>query len=294
MAGPGRPRTTIDEFNLDKTATSTTVPKPRREPTKYTFMLVGDFPVDKENGVIRYPPRIMLNNEALVWDEDRKEARTARLLNGVPTIWKDEQEKISESYARNNRPDMVFSAGKLVVPAIEKNKIKFLMLRPDFKDVKVQTKQVKTKYMLVDTYANESKSFDALMKQLEAVNLAKETEMEELIPHYKHLGGNMMNQDGEIMSDEGVRASYIKLAQEKPALFLKTYDNPIVKMFGLVRMAFEKDLIVFVDGQCSWNDTKAFICQVPSEYTNKVADYLAQLMLLKEGEELRARLEKLK
>lgn len=291
MAGPGRPRQALDEFVIEHKVPTT--PKPKKEPTKYTFMLVGDFPIDKENGTIRYPPRFIINNEALVWDENRKEARTARVLNGVGTIWKDEQEKISENYARSNRVDFVFVNGKLIMPAINKNHVMYLMLRSDFQDAKVKTKQVKPKYMLVDTYANEAKSLEIRLKQMEAIKLAMETEMDDLIPHFKHLGGIMKNQEGDDMSDEGLRAAYMKIAEEKSTLFLNTYNNPIVKMFGLVRNAFEKNLITFVDGQCSWNDTKTFICQVPSEYNNKVADYLAQLMLLPDGAELRSRLENL-
>lgn len=294
MAGPGRPRATIDEFNLDKTVTPPTAPKPRREPTKYTFELVGDFPIDKENGTIRYPPRVLINNECLVWDEKTGTSRMARLLRGIPTIWRDEQDKVLPGYANNNKVEFWIINGKLVVPAIEKQSIQYLMLRNDFQGVKVQARAVKARYKLVDTYTNENKALELRIEQMEAVKLAMETELEDLIPHFKHLGGNMTNSEGEVMSDEGVRAAYMKLAEDKPKLFMKTYDNPIVKMFGYVRNAFEKNLITFVDGQCSWTDTKVFICQVPGEYTNKVADYLAQLMLLPEGLELRSRLENLK
>jgi hypothetical protein len=288
---PGRPRQQTDDLDLNvKNNTSTDRPK-KTEPTRFTFELIGDFKKDPENGTIRYPPLIIVNNEDLLYDEDTKQTRQARVLRGVSSIWRDEQEKITESYAKNNRVMFEFHKGKLIVPAIEKNYIKYLMMRSDFVDCKVKARQVKARYRLVDTYSNETKALQIRMRQMEAVKLAMDTEIDDLIPHYKHLGGIMVNDYGDVLSDEGLRASYMKLAEEKPKLFIDTYNNPVIKMFGLVRTAFENNLITYVDGQCAWNDTKTFICQVPHDYKDRVADYLAELMLTKEGVEIRSRLE---
>jgi hypothetical protein len=177
---------------------------------------------------------------------------------------------------------------------MEKNHILYLMLRADFDGCKTPTKNVKKRYKLVDTYAMEAASYEKRLKQIEAITLANETDVDDIIPHYKHLGGNMKNQDGDDLSDEGLRSAYIKLAEEKTKLFLDTYNNPIVKMFGLVRAGFENNLISFVDGQCSWTDTKTFICQVPPEEAGRVADFLAKRMLTDDGAELRFRLENIK
>ena len=295
---PGRPKQNMSDDEILTSSLGVTPPvkkeRPKREPEKVVFELVGDFKRDPENGTIKYPPQHIVNNEHTCWDEEKGVIRQARVLRGVATIWRDEQDKITESYARQNRVEFHFINGKLTVPSMEKNHILYLTLRSDFTGCKKPTKNIRPRYKLVDTFAAEAASYEKMMKQMEARNLANEADIEDVIPHFKHLGGNMKNQEGEDLSDDGLRAAYIKLAEEKTKLFLDTYNNPIVKMFGLVRLAFEKNLISFVDGQCTWNDTKTFICQVPPEEASRVADFLAKRMLTNEGVELRSRLENLK
>jgi hypothetical protein len=293
---PPRNNMTEEEKLAELTGKKTVEKKerPKKEPTKVVFQLVGDFKRDQENGTIKYPPKVIINNEYPCYCDVKKEIRQARVLRGISTIWRDEQEKISDRYANENRVLFEFVNGKLIVPTIEKNHIKYLKLRADFKDCERPTKNVNPKYMLVDTYASESAAYEKRQKQLEAMALANEADYEDLIPHFKHLGGNIINQEGEEMSDEGLRAAYIRLAEEKTDLFLKTFDNPVVKMYGLVRKGFEQNLITYVDGQCSWGDTKTFICQIPEKYSMRVSDYLAELMLTQDGVELRSRLESIK
>lgn len=297
---PGRPPKTPDDKDefaplASEIAKVNRQFKPKSKPEKktVTFMLVGDFKKD-EQGNVKYPPAYIINNEYPVYDEDRKEERTARVLNGISTIWRDEQEKVDPNYAKNNKVLFHFTNGKLVIPTLYAHHIKYLRLRADFAGCKNPLKNVKIRYKEVDTEANELKAYELMERRHDAVRKALDADYEDAIAHFKHLGGNIMNDEGNELTEEGFRSAYVKLAEEKTELFLKSYDNPVVKMFGLVRLGFEQNKIVFVDGQVSWADTNTFICQVPADRQGQVSDYLAQLMLTPEGLELRGRLQQLK
>ena len=298
--GAGRPPKTpdqIDEFApLAGEIKKANKPyRPRLERKSVTFRLVGDFRKD-ESGNIKYPQTYIINNEYPLWDEDRKAERTARVLRGVSSIWRDEQNEknITEKYAQANKVEFVFTNGKLTIPTMQQHHIEYLRKRADFKGCKNPCKNVKIRFEEVDTEANELKAFEEMEKRQDAIRKALDSDYEDAIAHFKHLGGNMMNDEGNELSEEGFRSAYVRLAEQKTDMFLKTYDNPFVKMFGLVRLGFEQNKLTFVDGQVSWTDTKTFICQVPADKQGQVSDFLAQMMLTKDGMELRSRLEQLK
>ena len=274
-------------------------PKARKEPENYIFEMVGDFPKDPENGTIRYPYWGMQNSQ-LVYDEETGTTRMARLIRGHSSIWVDDQKDLDEKYVARNKPNLAFNNGQLVIPAADKNTIKFLMLRSDFAGCKQPAVNMKTRYRLIDTEGEESKRLELKKKIKDAHDKAWAASMEDLIPHAKFLGITFTNAKGLDKTPEALRADYVDKAQgaglkderaieQQVDLFLRTYQNPKVKMYGLVKKAFEQDIIVFIDGQAIWNDTKVVICQVPHD--KNVADYLAEMMLTKEGAELKARLE---
>jgi hypothetical protein len=264
-----------------------------KEPENYIFQMVGKFPKDSRSGATRYPG-LQLSNCQIVYDEETNSQRTARLLRGIPNIWQDEQkDNITEKMAARLKPDLSFNNGQLIIPATNKSTVMFLQLCSDFEGCKHPVNNRKIRYRLLDTEAAEAKLLELKKIKKEASDLAWKTPMDALTPHAKYLGINSVNEEGLPKSDDAMRADYVDKAEAQPALFLKTYNNPKVKMYGFVKKAFEGNVIIYVDGQAQWTDTKAVICQVPYEKQNNVADYLAELMLTKEGMELKTRLETL-
>lgn len=274
-------------------------PRVKKQPENYLFEMVGQFAKDPENGTIRYP-YLGLENTSLVYDEETGTTRMARLIRGYSSLWIDDQKDLDEKFVARNRPNLSFSNGQLIVPATDHNTVKFLMLRSDFEGCKRPATNRKARYKLIDTEKEEVERLELEKKIKDAYDKAWEAPMEELIPHAKFLGISMTNHKGLGKTEEALRADYVHKAQGRGLktereiesavdLFLRTYQNPKVKMYGLVKTAFEKDMIVFIDGQAIWNDTKVVICQVPEG--KNVADYLSELMLTKDGAGLRSRLE---
>lgn len=295
MAGPGRPPKNIQDLNDvlspgGEIQETEVVEKPKRKThtDSYIFEMVGQFAKDPENGTIRYPG-LTLRSSALVYDEVTNTNRAARVIRGHHSIWVDEQKDIDQKYADRNKPNLTFSNGQLVVPAGDKNTIKFLQLCSDFEGCKKPTENRKIRFKLINTEAEESQRLEGKKKIKDAYDKAWGAPMEELIPHAKFLGISMTNSKGLEKTEDALRADYVDKAQAQPELFLRTFNNPKVKMYGLVKKAFETDMIVFVDGQAIWNDTKTVICQVP--HGKNAPEYLSELMLTKEGMELKSRLE---
>jgi hypothetical protein len=192
---------------------------------------------------------------------------------------------------RKNPVSLVFSEGRLVVSALDTNTVEYLMLCSDFEGCEKPAQNRKTRYKLLDTEAAEAKELERKKKQKDAVDMAWKSNMADLIVHYTYLGGSLYNAQGEEKSENGLRSDYVKKAEEQYELFLKTVSNPVVKMHMLVKKAFEKTVIIYIDGQCLWADTQAYICQVPVSYQSNVAGYLAELMLTNDGKAIRSRLE---
>lgn len=295
MAKVGRPPGSIQDLNATlngegEIQETEVVERPKRKTQldSYIFEMVGNFPKDPENGTIRYPG-LTLRSSALVYDEVTNTNRSARVIRGHSSIWVDEQKDIDQKYADRNKPNLTFSNGQLVIPAGDTNTIKFLQLCSDFEGCKRPTENRKIRFKLINTEAEESQRLEGKKKIKDAYDKAWQTPMEDLIPHAKYLGISMTNNKGLEKTEDALRADYVDKAQAQPDLFLRTYNNPKVKMYGLVKKAFETDMIVFVDDQAIWNDTKTVICQVPQG--KPAPDYLAELMLTKEGMELKSRLE---
>lgn len=302
----GRPRNEIAELNslvpeteaqekkaeaLSDTLEITEKDKAPKERTEYKFQQVGNFPKDS-NGVVRYPT-LSLSNSQSVYDKKTGSTRQARVLNGVATIWQDEQDKIPEKTAQRLAPDLKFVDGMLRVPAMKKNIVDFLMLCSDFEGCENPTANRKIRYRLLDTEADEAKILAMKMKQKNAIDLAWKASVADMKVHFQYLGGSLTNDYGEKKSDDGIRTEYVKIAEDmsRVPLFLKTVNNPIVKMHMLVQQAFKSTQIIMVDGQILWADTKKFICQIPPTHQDKPADYLAEMMLSQEGRDLRVQLQ---
>src|SRR5881628_3927199 len=161
MAGPGRPPKSISDLDAQLGFNGeilTVEPPPKKEkqkePESYTFEMVGTFPRDQQSRTIRYPG-LQLTNCQVVYDEEAKVQRTARLLRGIQSIWLDEQKDIPEKMAARNKPNLSFDNGQLIVPAHDKNTIKYLMLCSDFEGCKFPVINRKPRYRLVDTQAEE-------------------------------------------------------------------------------------------------------------------------------------------
>lgn len=266
--------------------------KKKKAPTEYVFQLTAKF---YSNSIYsQYPENYMLKNTDIIYDEDTKTERNIRYLEGVSTIWEEEQSHLSDA-KKNQRPDVRFVKGFLRVPANKPSLIEFLTKSNMFDKKTNRMAGSRSVYTMLDFEAQEEKEIVKTERRMEAMKIAMDAPEEIMIPHAKYLGVKFVNSYGVERGNRAIRMDYIGVADKNSETFIKTYNNPLVKVQYLVSKAIQTNIIDVssMKGQASWGDTKKFIAQIPdnkdaltflSEYslTEKGKDFYAQLKTLGE------------
>ncbi len=106
-----------------------------------------------------------------------------------------------------------------------------------------------------------------------------------MIPHAQFLGIRLKNQYSEDRSDKGVRVDYLDFADKNPDTFIKTYNNPLVKVQYTLKKAINIGMIDLMTsrGQAIWGDTKKFIAQIPDK--QDPVKFLSEFCLTEKGKD---------
>lgn len=268
------------------------LPKQKKEPKEYVFQLTAKF--YSNSAYSQYPENYLLKNTDIIYDEETKTERNIKYLEGVSTIWEEEQQHLSDS-KKNQRPDIRFVKGFLRVPSNKPSLIEFLTRSNMFDKKSNRMAGTRSIYTMLDFEAQEEKEIVKTERRMEAMKIAMDASEDIMIPHAKYLGIKFVNNYGVERSTRGIRMDYIGVADKNAETFIKTYNNPLVKVQYLVSKAISTNIIDIssMKGQASWGDTKKFIAQIPdnkeplvflSEYslTEKGKDFYAQLKHLGE------------
>ena len=269
-----------------------TAPK-KKQPKEYVFQLVGKFYVNSPNK-LPYPESFMVKNTDIIYDEETQTERNIRYLEGVSTIYEDEQEHLSDSKKRQ-RPDIRFINGFLKVPTNKPSLIDFLLKSNMYDKKKNRMNGSIAVYTMLDFEAQEEKEVENTERRMDAMKMAMDAPEEIMVPHAKYLGIKFINQHGIERALRAVRVDYLNFADKNPDTFIKSYNNPLVKVHYIVSNAVKIGMIDVgsIKGQAVWGDTKKFIAQIPdgkdpinflSEFslTEKGKDFFSQLKAMSE------------
>jgi hypothetical protein len=256
----------------------------KREPTEYIFQLINKV-YYAAPGKIPYPENYFVRNTDVIFDEETETERNIRYLEGVNTIFEDEQEHLSET-KKKSMPEIRFVQGVLRVPANKTSLVKFLMSSNMYNKKKKRMEHVLPIYTLVNFEEQEEQAINKAEVRMTAMKLAMDAPVEIMYPHAQFLGVRFKNQFGEERGDKAIRVEYLGFAEVDPETFSNTYNNPIVRVEYMIRKAVGINLIDLGinKGQAIWGDTKKFIAQIPDK-----ADpikYLSELCLTEKGKEL--------
>lgn len=259
-------------------------PPKKKEPTEYIFQLVNKVYYAAENQ-IPYPSNYFLRNTDVIFDEESETERNIRYLEGVSTIFEDEQEHLSET-KKKSMPEIRFVKGILRVPATKTSLVRFLMSSNMYIKKKKRMEHVNPVYTLVNLEEEEEIAINKAEIRMTAMKLAMDAPVEVMYPHAQFLGVRQTNQFGEPRGDKAIRVDYLGFAEADPETFSKTYNNPIVKAEYQIRKAVNINLIDLgaVKGQAIWGDTKKFIAQIPDKA--EPIRFLSEFCLTDKGKEL--------
>lgn len=260
-------------------------PKKKKQKQWYEFELTERFQVSTIGST--YPPfpeNYLVRNTDVIYDHITGTEREIRYLEGVNTIWVDEQEGLSENKTKQ-RPEIRFVYGRLRVPAQKTALIHYLTVTNMNKNNPHRLPESRAIFKLIDEEAIENANFKKFENQMNSTELAKTTAYEAMLPHAKYLGINVKNKDGEFLSETALRPLYYNIANNVPELFLKSYNNPVILSKFVIDRAIEKNLINLskIKGQAIWSDSGSFIAQIPDG--KKPDEFLAEFCLTEKGRE---------
>lgn len=256
----------------------------KRDPTEYIFQLINKV-YYAAPGKIPYPENYFLRNTDVIFDEETGTERNIRYLEGVNTIFEDEQEHLAET-KKKSMPEIRFVQGILRVPANKTSLVKFLMSSNMYNKKKKRMEHVLPVYSLINFEEQEEIAISKAEIRMTAMKLAMEAPVEVMYPHAMFLGVRQKNQFGEDRGEKAIRVDYLGFAEVDPETFSKTYNNPIVRAEYQIRKAVGVNLIDLgsVKGQAIWGDTKKFIAQIPDKA--EPIRFLSEFCLTDKGKEL--------
>jgi hypothetical protein len=267
------------------------MPKKKKEPKEYIFQLVDKFYTTTSN-IKRppYPETYMIKNTDVIFDQETGMERNIRYLEGVGTIFEDEQEHLSD-FKKRQRPDIKFINGTLVVPSNRTSLVKFLMISNMNEGNKNTIAGTRHVYRLLDFEAQEEQAISKAETRMDAMKLAMSSPIENMIPHAQFLGVRFKNQYGEDRGDKAIRVDYLDFADKNPEAFIKSYNNPLVKVEYIIRKGVNVSLIDLDSskGQAIWGDSKKFIVQIPDN--QNAIKFLSEFCLTEKGKDFYAQLK---
>lgn len=276
----------VEVTTPESTEASIFVPEePKKKPKQvqyYEFELVEKFQVNTVNQRFPFPENYMIKNTDVIYDPETKSERNIRYLEGVNTIWVDEQEHLSEQ-KQKQRPEIRFVNGRLRVPFQKTALVDFLFKTNMNKANPNRLPDNRAIFTLIDNEAIDRKNFEKLENEMNATEVAKTTAYEIMLPHAQYLGVAVKDSNNDFLSERALRIKYYDVAKRMPDVFLKSFNNPIILAKFVIDRAIEAGLINLtqVKGQAIWSDTKAFIAQIPDG--KKPAEFLAEFCLTEKG-----------
>lgn len=265
---------------------ATFIPEPvkkKKEKQWYEYELVEKFQVNTTgSSKPPFPENYLIKNTDVVFDHITGTEREVRYLEGVNTIWVDEQTNLSENKTRQ-RPEIRFVYGRLRVPSQKTALRHFLEVTNMNKGNKQRLPESRAIFKMIDEEAIEMANYKKFEAEMNATELAKVAPYDIMLPHAKFLGVNVKDKEGSFVSELALRPLYYNIANRMPDMFIKTYNNPSVLSKFIIDRAVEKNIISLghVKGQAVWADSKTFIAQIPDN--KKPAEFLAEFCLTEKG-----------
>jgi len=258
-------------------------PIKKREPKEYIFRLINKVYHASPNRP-PYPENMFIRNTDVIYDEESSTERNIRYLEGVNTIFEDEQEHLSDSKKRQ-MPEIRFVNGVLRVPSNKTSLVKFLLNSNMYDKKSKRMEHIMPVYTLLNFEEQEKQAINEAEVRMNAMKLAMDAPAEIMIPHAQFLGVRLKNQYNEARSEKGIRVDYLNFADKNPDTFIKTYNNPLVKVEFIIRKAMNVGMIdlATTKGQALWGDTKKFIAQIPDKAD--AIKFLSEFCLTEKGKE---------
>lgn len=233
-------------------------------------------PVDKKTGETvgdPYPALYICPNEGVAVNPESGEVERWRYLHGYNRIWEKDQQNPEPNKQRlmnfDGKNDLIFRTGKFKVMAKEEAKLQALLVQDIYDGIgDKQLVPVPFKYTLIDASKEESKIRNAADEAFEAESLARKASVEEMLAVAMAFGIDVQNAD---MDEDSIKTKFILKAKSNPALFMKVYNDPRVKIKFLVTKGLSDGSIIVNEGVLSHNGMPFLAVRMDADIAEQVA-----------------------
>mgnify|MGYP003146604242 CR=1 FL=1 len=229
-------------------------------------------------GQERHPVILMLKAIDVIYDPETETNRKIQYIQGESSIFADEQTKGVKPKETIN-----FNNGILMVPHSNPTLKKYLDTCNYNVDNPHRNDSVKSLFSKVDKQGNALVDLKSLKETTQAITVALEMPLNQLIGYAKVLGVNTDKSTDEIRWDMKL------IAEKNPTDFINGLNDPRTEMKQTILIAAEYGIITLGRGNVSW-DNGNVICAVPIGV--EPADRLLDFTIEGEGEKVYAEIER--
>lgn len=213
-----------------------------------------------------------------VFDPDSKTMRRIRLIRGATSIWMDEQDKMDKDYLAKNRISLTFVAGNLICDEVkDANIVKAARLMNANEENPNRVPGKKRSFYEWNPSKQEQEAFERELFEAKVVQLAMDQPAEKMKKHAIYLDLPITNEMGQLRSDEGIRALYVRAAKANPAKFKNSLDSKEVEYKYLIRRAVLDAQIEISGSNIKWPNGP-LICKLP--HGLEAINYMVEFAML--------------
>lgn len=224
--------------------------------------------IRKQHGIMY----MLAQNSLTVYDKDTDSVRSIRYCPNEPSVYVDEQSEFA------TREAVIFRDGRLFVPREKPNLKKFLEVHP------MNIANGGNLFELEDVRKEREQTLDNEFLVIDAVNLVKNKEIDDLIPvaMYFQVDTNRSASD--------IRFDLLRIAKSRPQKFIESFDDPVVQVRAILTKAADYNIIKVKDSGCHWFDSGNMIVSVP--VGQEPIDVLVRFCLTEKGASVLEEIEK--
>ncbi len=210
--------------------------------------------------------KVLLDGTADILDQKTKKVRRARLLNGVQSLWLDEQKDVDPNYARLNRRSIEFIKRVAKIHVTDEVALEFM--RSHFGNEEVSSQGGYSKYHSnykffeynINKIAEEAEKRSRL--EFEAFQLAVTVDEPTMRKHAIYLNIKLGDEFGFKKDPKTIRYEYGQFAKTYPELFLETIKSEVIDANFMVRTAIQNGFISINNGSAYFSQGGSLICSL--------------------------------
>lgn len=222
--------------------------------------------------------RVYIDGIADMVHPDTGKVERARLIVGAESIWQKDQKDMDKDFVKQNRVSLEFVGKVCRVFKWEENKLLFARLNPNNIGSPSKKTGSRLEYFEYNPKKQQEESLKKQTAKIELVLKIRDMAAEPMKKLAIFLGIGMVDELGQLKTDNGLRTELMIKADNMPDVVSKYVDSKEVEISYLVRKAILNSRIELggSTGNVNWSNG-GNICKMPQ--SRNALEYLTELAM---------------